>query len=189
MESSINENGNDLTHSFFITILMPYFTLLTFNIDYKYYYVDKDVHCPEVMRFYKPPKDVCIISYSNQTYERMIFPHIGPYTQQEETDYDNFLKAIEDLDDILPPEMTKRRVMRFLSANCFNYVKTYDNIKQHLKWRKQRLPIILSDQMKSLLDSGFSYIHGRDRNFRPLWYINATVFSQVEYDIEEIFNV
>ena len=44
---------------------------------------------------------------------------------------------------------------------------SYEELEEHLKWRKQNIPPIICDWTSKLLDSGFLYIHGRDRKFRP----------------------
>ena len=43
----------------------------------------------------------------------------------------------------------------------------YEELEAHLKWRKQNLPPIVTSWTEVLLNSGFLYIHGRDRKFRP----------------------
>ena len=85
--------------------------------------------------------------------------------------------------------MTKRRVMRFLNGNNFNIKKTYVNINNHCEWRKEFHPIILTDDMMKLLQFGYCFIHGRDRNFRPILVVNAKILKRDDVNVEDAFNV
>ncbi|EWC75851.1 hypothetical protein C923_03468 [Plasmodium falciparum UGT5.1] len=43
---------------------------------------------------------------------------------------------------------------------------------RHLTWRKENLPIPLSD-VQIFLDKGYCYIHGRDKQMHPIIIINC----------------
>jgi len=43
--------------------------------------------------------------------------------------------------------------------------------------------------MIDLLQAGFSYIHGRDRHFRPILIINAKLLNEIKFDVDVVFNV
>ena len=110
----------------------------------------------------------------------MIFPIEGPYIEKEEQKYEELQEYLEKNGESLPEAMDKRRTMRFLCANHFNLKKTWKNIQQHLEWRETIRPIILTEDMRALLDAGYMYIHGRDRNFRPLCFSNTKVLTEIE---------
>ena len=46
-------------------------------------------------------------------------------------------------------------------------------------------PIIITDDMKLLLDHGYMYLHGRDRNFRPLCFSNTRMLTELNFELEE----
>ncbi|CAI2371249.1 unnamed protein product [Moneuplotes crassus] len=156
--------------------------------DYKYYYVDKRYSRPETMEYYTPPEELLMIGAGKKNPERMIYPLDGPYTEQEETTYEQLLEYFEDKDTEIPECMTKRRALRFLNGNAFNVKKTYKNIVQHLEWREEMKPFILTQGDMQLLDKGFLYIHGRDKNFRPFLITNAIIIAEKGINPDDVFH-
>jgi len=41
-----------------------------------------------------------------------------------------------------------------------------------MQWRKEHIPPKLTSLCEKLINSGYMYIHGRDKKFRPLIVIN-----------------
>ena len=83
-------------------------------------------------------------------------------------------------DIVFPSIVQKRNIMRFLQGNNYKVKATIDEIKSHLEWRKQNLPIYINEPAKQLLDNGYLYVYGRDRYFRPGIYHNPKVFKVVK---------
>ncbi|ETW52908.1 hypothetical protein PFUGPA_05216 [Plasmodium falciparum Palo Alto/Uganda] len=63
-------------------------------------------------------------------------------------------------------------VLRFLQGNEFVFERCYNDMLRHLTWRKENLPIPLSD-VQIFLDKGYCYIHGRDKQMHPIIIINC----------------
>ncbi|CAI2366473.1 unnamed protein product [Moneuplotes crassus] len=155
--------------------------------DYKYYYVDKNLSRPLIMEYYTPSNDVMIVPFSKNDVERMIYPLDGPYGEEEETAYEKFQVYLKEIKETFPESLTKRRIMRFLNSNSFKLKETYNNIKEHLDWRKVMLPIILTQENIALIERGFIYVHGRDRHFRPFLFVNADIIAIEGIDPENVF--
>ena len=72
----------------------------------------------------------------------------------------------------LPETFAVHDRMRFLQATKYKTKKTVEAIQNHLQWREKSLPAVLNDASARLINSGFLYVHGRDRFFRPMLIIN-----------------
>ncbi|CAI2369390.1 unnamed protein product [Moneuplotes crassus] len=156
--------------------------------DYRYYYVDKNLSRPHMLEYYTPPEELLMITIGKKAPERMIYPLDGPFTKLEEDSYEELLDYFYDKGEELPEGVTKRRALRFLNGNSFDIKKTYENIIKHIEWRGEMKPFILSEGDMNLLDKGFIYIHGRDKNFRPILVINAKIIAGKGVDPDDVFN-
>ena len=123
--------------------------------------MDKQLKSPALLEHYQPSEDIIRIRHSKKIIERLIFPEEGPYTEHEEEKYEEFLDYLYELEVELPEVMTKRRTMRFLIGNNYKNKKTYENIFTTIEWRNNIRPIILSKDMKNLLNHGYMYVHGK----------------------------
>lgn len=182
MVSDVNKEGK-LAHIFCENRLLK--QVIIFKIDYLYYYVDPKVQSPKLMKYYNPPDEIILIHHSAKNIERLIYPPEGPYLEQEEEKYDGFLDFLADKGEELPEALNKRRTLRFLVANHWNYKKTHKNILKTVEWREKVHPVILNDNMKELLDNGYMYIHGRDRHFRPLCFSNTKMITELGVGIDD----
>ncbi|SCP04604.1 CRAL/TRIO domain-containing protein, putative [Plasmodium ovale] len=61
------------------------------------------------------------------------------------------------------------------STNEFNYEKCYGDMVRHLEWRKENLPVNYDD-VKDILNNGYIYVHGRDKQMHPIIVINCKNF-------------
>ncbi|SOV23354.1 CRAL/TRIO domain-containing protein, putative [Plasmodium sp. DRC-Itaito] len=78
-------------------------------------------------------------------------------------------------------------VLRFLQGNEFVYERCYNDMLRHLTWRKENLPIPLSD-VQNFLDKGYCYIHGRDKQMHPIIIINCkNIISANTKDVLKVF--
>lgn len=69
-------------------------------------------------------------------------------------------------------------VLRFLQGNEFVYDKCYVDMLRHLKWRDENLPVNRED-IKDIINNGYIYVHGRDKNMHPIIVINCKRFITV----------
>jgi len=80
---------------------------------------------------------------------------------------------------IFPETWKEFNSLRFLQARTYDFEKTIEIIKDHLIWRKENIPLRMTDKSIEILnDLGFVYFHGRDCKFRPTIVVNAKVYMQ-----------
>ncbi|SJK85962.1 CRAL/TRIO domain [Babesia microti strain RI] len=73
-------------------------------------------------------------------------------------------------------------ILRYLQGNSFEPHKTYLDVKNHLKWRSENLPID-QKQIEPFLDMGFCYIFGRDKCARPIVVIRLSKASNLKKEV------
>ena len=76
------------------------------------------------------------------------------------------------------PYVPKHIKLRFM-VGVDGPEQCYNELNDHLTWRQEALPAQVTSRTAQLLDSGFIYIHGRDRCFRPLLIINPLRLDQL----------
>ncbi|KAL8453684.1 hypothetical protein Emag_001729 [Eimeria magna] len=79
-----------------------------------------------------------------------------------------------------------RYAVRFLQGNDWDASRCVGDMKRHIHWRAQTLPIYRS-AVESLLPKGFIYVHGRDEAYRPILVLRCK--SIAESDVEEVMPV
>jgi hypothetical protein len=67
-------------------------------------------------------------------------------------------------------------ILRHLYANDFDEGRAYLSMKYRFQYRDNNFPITISQNMVKLLNGGGIYIHGRDKNFRPVVIVNIVKF-------------
>lgn len=75
--------------------------------------------------------------------------------------------------------------MRVLEAMEWKHKEALDELKLHTDFLKETLPIILTDPMKELLDSGLYYMYGRDKSLCPLMIFWPAVVASLKCELEE----
>ena len=78
--------------------------------------------------------------------------------------------------------------LRFLQSTEFDIGKTVILVQKHLKWRKVSLPVKINNNIISILNSGFIYLHGRDNRFRPMVIVSPRHFRSDQYSHEDWLN-
>jgi hypothetical protein len=154
--------------------------------DYSYYYLDKRVAKPKIVKRFTPNIYNVYFNYGHKMQERMIFPDSEGYTEEEEEKLEKFNEFVEKKGYELPEGMTKRRLMRFLYGNNFKHKDIYKNINEHTEWISTAKPFLINDEVKELLDSGMMYIHGRDKCLRPIFFIQSEKITSSEASPENI---
>lgn len=69
--------------------------------------------------------------------------------------------------------MRDQDILRFLISEDFNFKKTYQAFETYFRWALENIPPVLLDQTEKIIRSGFVYLHGRDKHFRPLCVIET----------------
>lgn len=153
--------------------------------DYKYYYISEDVKVPKVAHYLEPDEEIKFCMHGTPQQERLIFPVDENYSDYEEEQYQKLWEYMEQNSIELPDVMTEQDIRRFLQGNHYKIKNTVSNIQAHLEFRRQTLPVILNDNMKTLIDKGLFYMHGRDRWFRPILISKARVLTEATPELED----
>ena len=152
----------------------------------------------------KPPKEAYLFfpeendillwdaSFPNKTMRR-IFEGAIEYNEFEKAILvefkEEFVKYTQQTNKVLefPFGWTEANTLRFIQGSGYNIDKAIENIHHHFKWRKETLPIHVSQKIIEILNLGFIYGHGRDTNFRPIIIINAKIYSKYaeKYSVNE----
>ena len=94
-----------------------------------------------------------------------------------------YLKAKEE-NYILPDDYSAEQILRQLIGNDYDINVTFENIKFEIEWKKNNLPIELTDEINKILNLGFIYVHGRDKCFRPLIILNPGKYDKTKFPFE-----
>lgn len=78
-----------------------------------------------------------------------------------------------------------RLMFRLLAAEKYDHAKTLHHMIEHSRWRRETFPVSYS-MIAAILKSGFLYVCGRDKNFRPILILNVRKIVDVDYSIEVI---
>ncbi|EEA07661.1 CRAL/TRIO domain-containing protein [Cryptosporidium muris RN66] len=131
---------------------------------------------PEEAVYYNPPIEA--IKYGQgETGMRYVFGdlELDNYEEQKVTEMLAYLKnrhvslrntAFND----------KHLLLRYLQGNEYDFVKAWDDIKRHVRWRQHFRTIEDCHKLQKLLETGYCYIHGRDRFMRPIIIFRAKAF-------------
>ncbi|KAH8740604.1 hypothetical protein FG386_002186 [Cryptosporidium ryanae] len=82
----------------------------------------------------------------------------------------------------------KHLLLRYLQGNEYDFVKAWDDIKRHVRWRQNFRMIEDRHKLERLLRNGYCYIHGRDKYMRPIIIFRAKAFLDGE-DPDNIIHV
>lgn len=157
--------------------------------DYIYYKVEDGIRPPTDVAFFCPSEEDQVFNCGSADWQRLIFPANAEYYEYEEEVYQQFLDYVNQNEVVLPSMVDKSMTMRFLQANHYKVKKAVEDILSHLDWRKTTLPIILTSMQKQFLDEGMFYIHGRDKNFRPLNVFDPRVIIGKNADQDEVLMI
>jgi hypothetical protein len=65
----------------------------------------------------------------------------------------------------------RNELLKFLYNTDWDLQKALKSLEDHLKWRESNLTFdinYISQDIKELLETGCFYVHGRDKQFRPI---------------------
>jgi len=159
------------------------------EVDYMYYRVDEGILPPPDAYFFEPDEDDIMLSKDDKNWQRLIFAEDDEYRDFEEEKYEELEDYMDKNNIIIPSNVCKSDIRRFLQANHYKPNKTVEDLLAHLEWRKQTLPIILTSDQKMFLDEGLFYIHGRDRSYRPLCVFDPRIIIGKTADRDEVIMI
>ena len=133
----------------------------------------------EMYRYFPPKEEVITIDKSEpKNNYRYIFN--GQQKTQFEQQKFYQLKEYESRTGNIdyPPSWLESDTMRLLQASEFDIKKTYTTIKENIEWLNT-IPKDINDKIIHLLNSGFLYVHGRDRHFRPIIIVSVKMVKVI----------
>ena len=72
-------------------------------------------------------------------------------------------------------------ILRNMYANEYESDNTYTSIKFKHDYQKLNFPLQIDEDIAELINQGLIYIHGRDKNFRPIVLVNALKLTQKKW--------
>jgi hypothetical protein len=94
--------------------------------------------------------------------------------------YDDEMKKLKEFEALiakenvqLPSDWTTVDTIRFMYAGKLDLKKSLKVMKQHLEWRQLPERGELNPEARKLLEEGYVYIAGRDKQFRPVIIVNG----------------
>ena len=158
-----------------------------FEINTKLDIVPEDILPPEAYRFFPDESDMLV--QTKHSKQRIIFQGGVKYTKEEKNCIEEFKNYLEENGLELDSEYDDSEILRFLQVSKFNFKNTHEYILKYIEWRAEHIPPWLTELSEKLIRSGYMYIHGRDRWFRPLIVLNPTaLLSFKSYDQDAIGN-
>ncbi|KAL8451813.1 hypothetical protein Emed_001693 [Eimeria media] len=79
-----------------------------------------------------------------------------------------------------------RYAVRFLQGNDWDASRCVGDMKRHIHWRAETLPIYRS-AVESLLPRGFIYVHGRDEAYRPILVLRCKSIAESDVAADLLF--
>ncbi|CDW83431.1 UNKNOWN [Stylonychia lemnae] len=132
------------------------------NQDSIFYQVFENTFPTSQMKRFDPPRGVAYDSYELKKLEEL-----RQYI------------AIHDVSEI-PESFEDGDCLKYLQANDYRVKETVASIRDHLKWRVQSLPCSITSEAIALIKTGFLYVHGRDRFYRPCIVFQPLVIEQLK---------
>lgn len=144
------------------------------------------------------PKDVDYIEinkkYDSESIRRIFEIDINRYTKYEIDkikEFKNFIKfKVNYTDTDKFDYISNSTLLRFLQATQFNFDKSAEYLKNFYEWRNTFFPITITNNLKTLLNSGFIYSFGKDSKHRPIIVINTIFYinNESKYTYDEWLN-
>jgi len=134
---------------------------------------------PQQAYLFKPARDddVFFVCEDVTKTQRMIYYGNQKWEKWEQKYLDEFRQFLDSNFIVLPKEITEQEIMRQLQANMWDHKGTLKSVVTTYEWQRDMFPLKMTPEVANLIKSGFLYVGGRDRNFRPLLIIKANVFS------------
>lgn len=75
-------------------------------------------------------------------------------------------------------------IFRQLQGADFDIEKGFKEIAHEIIFKNEKLPMEINDDFINIMNSGFLYVHGRDKFYRPLIIFNPGLLSTVNCSLE-----
>ena len=132
----------------------------------------------EMYRFFPPQEEILLTESKPEKNYRFIF-NGQPKTDFEKEKLLKFQEYESKNGKIdYPSEWLESDTMRILQASEYDMKKTYKTIKENVEFLKG-LPNTINNNIITLLNSGFLYVHGRDHHFRPIIVVSIKTLTNL----------
>jgi hypothetical protein len=88
------------------------------------------------------------------------------------------------MNDKLIPD-GEEEILRHLYACDADHDKAYVSMRYKFAYHDRTFPMDFTNDMKSLLNSGGIYLHGRDKCFRPIVILNLEKILEVKQSVAD----
>ena len=111
------------------------------------------------------------------------------YTEYEKQKLIEFYEYCKSQKYIIPRKINSGKfsypnIFRQLQGADFDIEKGFKEIEHEIIFKNEKLPIEINDDFKNIMNSGFLYVHGRDKYYRPLIIFNPGLFSSINCSLE-----
>jgi len=149
-----------------------------FNLDDYLFFIFSDI-----LKFEKFP--ICVNVLANESFRSFIDYLANYFTNMIQNKNNNQTEKSKTISFV---EIDDAEILRFLTSNDFKFLNTLCEINSLSKWKKENLPIKiisnlnsnkkykLNDNIDFILSTGFMYIHGFDKQFRPNIIIKPEIY-------------
>ena len=143
----------------------------------------------EMYRFFPPQEEILLKNDNPKKNYRFIF-NGHPKTDYEKRKLSEYAEYESKHGRLMyPPGWLESDTMRLLQASEYDLKKTYNTIKENIEFRNN-MPKSLNEKNIKLLNSGLTYVYGRDHHFRPLIVVSiktcTNLLKHANYTLEDL---
>jgi hypothetical protein len=141
---------------------------------------------PLVAYNYQPKNDEFVDDLLGETVRRIFCTknNNNKYSEKEKNILEEYHKYLKEINYILPPNYTDEDILRQLQGNDYKIKNSHKEIVNEIEWKKINLPIKFNNEIQEILNTGFAYVHGRDKCFRPLIFFNPGKYDNKKFPFE-----
>jgi len=139
---------------------------------------------PLVAFNYQPKIEEYVDELLGQKVRRIFHTDYNNYSEKEKKVLDEYHKYLKKINFSLSENYTDEDALRQLQGNDYDIEKSHKEIVHEIEWKKINLPIFFNNDIKNVLNTGFFYVHGRDKCFRPLIFFNPMKYDKNKFPFE-----
>ena len=144
---------------------------------------------PYYAKIYRPKDNELINELLGQPTRRIFEIPLEKYTEKEKEKLIEFYEYCIKQKYFLPKEnksgkFSYANIVRQLQGSDFDIEKAFNDIVKEIEFKNEKLPIEICDDFIKIINSGFLYVHGRDKYYRPLIVLNPGVFTSIDCSLE-----
>ena len=92
-------------------------------------------------------------------------------------DYREYMK--ENPSALIPGDYEEQDLLKNIQAANMNHKKTTMFLEVSIKFRTDHMPVRINSEMQRCIESGFIYVHGKDRCFRPIIIVRPGILQNM----------